>query len=214
MLLAEPMREEVFVGQSALSTPLSPIVPNRYERLSQLSKKFAKTTTSWCQHKQQQASHASAKAAAFAMPWLVYGKDQVVAGSFKAAAFAMPWLVYGKDQVVAGSFKAAAFAMPWLVYGKDKMSEGLKEAHDKARATLFPSAQSIENNKRFAQIEKPRVMDFSKKMTVQPKPHPKNRLNARQVSLPSKLDKSTQVRQKPAPQVSKAKAPRKRKSPA
>lgn len=135
------------------------MAPNGYvnERMSALSAKITTSATSWLNHKQQQISDASNRASEFAMPWFVSGKEYVMAGSEKVA------------EVVA----------PWYAYGRDKMTEGLKEAHDKARATLLPSTQSVAYNKDFAQIEKPRLMDFSKKVTVLPNPHPKNRLNAK-----------------------------------
>ena len=95
-----------------------------------------------------------------------YSKQKISAGSSKAVELATPWLAYGKEYVMAGSEKVAKFAAPWCAYGRDKMTEGLKEAHNKARATLFPSAQPVAYNKGFAQIEKPRFIDFSKKVTV------------------------------------------------
>ena len=73
---------------------------------------------------------------------------------------------YGKQKISAGSAKVAEVVAPWYAYGRDKMTEGLKEAHNKARATRFPSAQPVAYNKGFAQIEKPRFIDFSKKVTV------------------------------------------------
>ena len=114
----------------------------------------------------QKISAGSSKAVELATPWLVYGKDQFVAASSKTVELATPWLAYGKEYVMAGSEKVAKFAAPWCAYGRDKMTEGLKEAHNKARATLFPSAQPVAYNKGFAQIEKPRFIDFSKKVTV------------------------------------------------
>ncbi|MGB0919310.1 MAG: hypothetical protein ACPGUZ_02180 [Holosporaceae bacterium] len=117
-----------------------------------------------------------------------------------------------KQKISAGSAKVAELAAPWCAYGRDKMTAGLKEAHNKARAILLPSAQSVEDNKRFAQIEKPCVMDWSKNMTVLPKPHPKSRLNAKKENVLQRTDERNQRTQNANMLSMPKKQPRKRKS--
>lgn len=98
-------------------------------------------------------------------------KQKISAGSSKAVELAMPWFVSGKEYVMAGSEKVAELAAPWCAYGRDKMTAGLKEAHNKARATLLPSAQSVAYNKRFAQIEKPFLSGFPQTVETSQRKH-------------------------------------------